>query len=74
MVIGPKSYACTTCTTYTTNRIYNMSRHIRSHTGEKPFQCSYCPYAAIEGGTLNKHIAKNHPEIKDEIKDEISKS
>jgi uncharacterized Zn-finger protein len=71
IVIGPKSYACTICSTYTTKRIYNITRHVRSHTGEKPFQCSYCPYAAIERGTLRNHIEKNHHETSKSIKLEL---
>jgi len=61
LVLGPKSYACTICSTYTTKRMYNIQRHVRSHTGQKPYQCSFCSYAAIEGGSLTRHMAKNHP-------------
>ncbi|XP_054275639.1 gastrula zinc finger protein XlCGF46.1-like [Macrosteles quadrilineatus] len=37
-----------------------MSVHMRTHTGEKPYKCSYCPMAFSVGISLKKHIAVKH--------------
>lgn len=32
---------------------------MRIHTGEKPFQCQYCPYTTTQKGSLRIHIRKH---------------
>lgn len=49
---------CFFCQKTFTN-VYNCRRHIRTHSGEKPFQCNVCGKKFSRQSTLNAHEKVN---------------
>ncbi|XP_051992237.1 zinc finger protein 516-like isoform X1 [Xyrauchen texanus] len=52
-------YVCPVCKK-TFNQPSHYRTHMRSHTGERPFQCRYCPYSASQKGNLKTHVQTVH--------------
>ncbi|XP_045598536.1 longitudinals lacking protein, isoforms H/M/V isoform X21 [Procambarus clarkii] len=52
---GPVFRTCPVCERHFDSRA-KLEIHIRTHTGERPFACSHCPYQACQMSTLTSHM------------------
>ncbi|XP_069173776.1 zinc finger and BTB domain-containing protein 7A isoform X17 [Procambarus clarkii] len=52
---GIKLHQCPYCS-YSTGRKDHLPKHIRTHTGEKPFICHYCGYSAASKDNMRQHV------------------
>ncbi|KAK4324196.1 hypothetical protein Pmani_005198 [Petrolisthes manimaculis] len=51
---------CPYCHRSTFKQTSDLRRHIRIHTGEKPFSCNLCGYSGVRREHLNDHMWRKH--------------
>lgn len=52
-------YACKFCSKVFP-RSANLTRHLRTHTGEQPYQCKYCERSFSISSNLQRHVRNIH--------------
>jgi len=51
---------CPVCWRNTFKTARDFTRHVRTHTGERPFACNCCSFKATRQDVLRKHIKSRH--------------
>lgn len=54
-------FSCDTCHKSFAYR-KDLEKHVRTHTGERPYPCHYCTFRFADRSSLVKHRRRYHPE------------
>ena len=57
---GSLRSVCPYCGRATFRDTSDLRRHIRTHTGERPYRCTICPYSATRKEHLSAHLRRKH--------------
>lgn len=60
---SPNDTQCTYCDKICTSAV-TLKRHIRMHTGEKPFQCNICQKEFADNSNYHRHMRAHSGERK----------
>ena len=61
-----KTHACPYCVYKSTSKV-DLNKHVRTHTGEKPYKCSLCVYMSADRSNLRRHMQGVHKLKAEEI-------
>ncbi|XP_028155947.1 putative transcription factor Ovo-like 1 [Ostrinia furnacalis] len=62
-----KNKLCTVCGRgFSTNKI--LIHHIRTHTGERPYECGHCSARFTQKHAMRNHVAHVHLKMKRNVK------
>ena len=59
--LNVKNHPCKVCGKYLKSKWY-LTTHLRTHTGEKPFECSRCSSAFADQSHFRQHVRYKHEE------------
>ena len=57
--MNEESFSCHYCSKKF-NWLSHLRRHLRCHTGERPYACPHCSYSATRTGNLKRHMITVH--------------